>query len=293
MNTTIIAVGLLVLSSCGDSSAPTASPASSVPADVATSADTTPNDVLHLLVLGDSIAIPEIGCGSCEGFDRQYAEYLRTATGRPVELSNRARRGARILDLQSLLDSDAAVQAEVAQADVVVVSIGYNSGPPFASDEPCHAPDALHDIDQLNAILAFTPDCIHATLEIRRSQLAAIYATIETLASDRPQVRITFGVFDNTKGNPGGDGTFADFAPADRTRVEAIMVSLTNDWNTMNCEVATVHGFACADLHHAFNGPDGTKSLKAFVSEDFTHPSQAGQALMEQLLEKVPLDRVR
>ena len=288
--TVTVALGLGLLSSCSGSSS-TARVATSAPAlNTATTATT---DVVHLLVLGDSIAIPTMGCGSCEGFDRQYAAFLETALGRSVELYNQARGGATILDLESLLDSDAAIQAEIAQADVVVVSIGYNSGAPFGSNDPCHAPDAIHDIDQLNAILSFTPECIQETLQIRRRQLEAVYARLETLAAKRPQLRVTFGVFNNLKDNPGGDGTFADFAPADMTKVASIMVSLTNDWNTMNCEVATAHRFVCADLYHAFNGPDGTASVKELVSADFTHPSERGQAVMAQLLEKVPLDQLQ
>ena len=279
----VAAISVLLLSSCGGSSSSTAN----------TPVSTPKAGPLHLLVLGDSIAIPKMGCGSCEGFDRQYAAYLEKTTGRSVELSNQARGGAGILDLQSLLDSDAAVQSEVTKADVVVVSIGYNSGPPFAADEPCHAPDAVHDIDQLNAILNFTPECVQDSLEIRKSQLDSVYAKVEALAGcSGASAREHCGVFNNTKENPGGDGTFADFPAADRTRVEAIMVSLTNDWNTMNSAVATVHGFVCADLYHAFNGPDGTGSLKSFVAADFTHPSETGQRSWQQLLEKVPLDQL-
>ena len=77
------------------------------------------------------------------------------------------------------------------------------------------------------------------------------------------------------------------------TKVESIMVALTNDWNTMNCDVATAHGFVCADLYHAFNGPDGTASLEKFVAADFTHPSASGQAVMAKLLEEIPLNRLQ
>ena len=277
-------VFLLPLACSADKSSST----NSVVTTDSTVVQTTP---LRVVVLGDSIAIPQMGCGSCVGFDRQYAEYLGNATGRSVELSNRARANAGIEDLQAVLDSDLAVQSDLASADVVIVSIGYNSGPPFGADEPCHAPEAVHDIDQLNAILGFTPECVQATLDIRRGQLDAVYARVEALAAGRAQLRVTFGVFNNIKGNPGGDGTFAHFAADDMATVEAILVSLTGEWNTMDCEVATAHEFICADLYHAFNGPDGTESVAAFVSAaDFVHPSVVGQAVMFELLKRLPLD---
>lgn len=286
--------GLLLLSGCGDTPARSSAEASAHSSEEPVTATEGPTDEpLRLLILGDSIAIPEIGCGSCEGFDQHYAAYLERVTGREVELSNQARPNAAILDLQSVLDSDATVQGLVAKADVVVVSIGYNSGPPFAPDEPCHAPEAAHDIDQLNAILAFTPECVHDTLAIRREQLDAVYARVEALAGGRSQVRVTLGIFNNLEGNPGGDGTFADMSPENLGAVATILVSITDDWNAIDCAAATKHGFACADLYHAFNGPDGTESLEPFVAADFTHPSSAGQAVMARLLEKVPLDPVR
>lgn len=67
--------------------------------------------------------------------------------------------------------------------------------------------------------------------------------------------------------------------------------TLTDDWNVMDCEVATAHEFVCADLYHAFNGADGTESVATFVSgADYVHPSVAGQAVMAELLENLPLD---
>ena len=160
--TVTVALVLVLLSSCGESS-PKASLATSAPGS--TTATTANTDAVHLVVLGDSIAIPTMGCGSCEGFDSQYAAYLQKTTGRSVDLSNQARGGATILDLEALVESDAAIQAEIAKADIIVVSIGYNSGAPFGPDDPCHAADAVHDIDQLNAILSSSKRCT------RRSKL--------------------------------------------------------------------------------------------------------------------------
>ena len=163
--------------------------------------------MLRLVVLGDSIAVPAVGCGDCTGFDELYADYLTTLTGRPVDLRNEAVPAAQIEDLQSLLDSNTAVQGAIAKADIVVVSIGYNNGPPWGPDDPCHVQEVARDADLILAILAMTPECITATIEKYRGELDAAYGRIEELAAGRRQVRITFGVFDNIRDNPGGDGT--------------------------------------------------------------------------------------
>ena len=63
--------------------------------------------------------------------------------------------------------------------------------------------------------------------------------------------------------------------------------SIIDRWNAMDCEVATAHGFVCADLHHAFNGPDGDLSVGVFTAPDWVHPNETGQAAMAKLLERV------
>lgn len=242
--------------------------------------------VLRLLVLGDSIAIPEMGCGACKGFDEQYADYLQSQSGRVVDLRNEARPEARIESLRSLLDADAAVQAAIEEADIVVVSIGYNNGPPWGPDDPCHVQEVARDADLVPAIRDMTPNCITDTIEKYRHELDGAYERIDALAG-RHQVRITFGVFDNIRDNPGGDGTLPQVSPEDMQPALELFVSIFDRWNAMNCEVATAHGFVCVDLRHAFNGPDGNTSVEALTAPDWVHPNEAGQAVMAKLLQRV------
>lgn len=248
---------------------------------------TVSSSVLRVLVLGDSIAIPEMGCGACTGFDEQYADYLETQTGRAVDLRNEARPEARIESLRSLLDSDIAVQTAIARADIVVISIGYNNGAPWGPDDPCHVKEVAKDADLVPAILAMTPQCITDTIEKYRGELDAVYGRVAALAAGRPQVRITFGVFDNLRGNPGGDGTLPDVPAQEMKPALEVFVSIFDRWNAMDCEVATAHGFVCADLRHAFNGPDGNTSVGTLTATDWVHPNEAGQAVMAKLLQRV------
>ena len=249
-------------------------------------------DPLRLVILGDSIAVPEVGCGTCIGFDEQYAAYLETQTSRTVDLRNAAVPGDRIESLKSLLDTNTAVQAAIANADIVVVSIGYNNGPPWDPDDPCHVQEVARDADLIPAILAMTPECITETIDKYRGELDAVYGRIESLAAGRPQVRVTLGVFDNIRDNPGTDGTLPQVTPEDMQPALELFVSIFDRWNAMDCEVAVAHGFVCADLRHAFNGPDGNGSVGPYTAPDWVHPNEAGQAVMAKLLERVDVSAI-
>ena len=277
----LIATLMVVVAACSESTASTSPTTSAVPSIGASS------EVLRLVVLGDSIAVPAIGCGDCTGFDELYADHLETRTGRPVDLRNEARPGDKIESLQALLDSNSTVQNAIAASDIVVVSIGYNNGPPWGPGDPCHVQEVTRDADLVRAILAMTPECITDTIEKYRGELNAAYGRIEELAAARQQIRVTFGIFDSMRDNPGTDGTLRQVPPEEMESALERFGSIIERWNAMDCVAATAHGFVCADLHHVFNGPDGTSSVGAFAAPDWIHPNEAGQAAMAKLLERV------
>lgn len=116
-NALILAAALVLVAIACSATAPSpqpSHPAVSDPATAIASLATKDANTLRLLVLGDSIAIPGMGCGDCEGFDRRYATHLEGLSGRSVELTNQARPNAQIRDLQGLLDSDRDVQDAIA-----------------------------------------------------------------------------------------------------------------------------------------------------------------------------------
>lgn len=284
---TVVVAGLVLVAACAPAPSSTSAPASAPASATAVPA------ALQLLVLGDSIAIPEMGCGDCVGFDKQYATYLEDLTGRPVVFVNEARPEAQISSLQSVLDSEQAVQDAVAKADIIVVSIGYNNTPPWAPDMPCQTAPAKKDADLWAGILAMTPACIAASVEIFGDQLDEAYGRIEELAAGRPQVRINLGSFDNLKDNPGGDGTLLTVDADVMVAAYSIFASAMDAWNKADCAAASAHGFLCGDIYHAFNGPDGTESIAPFVNPaDFVHPSEAGQAVMAELLQRVDVSSI-
>lgn len=298
-----LSVILMTVAACGGNSAstttaqPDVSPTTSAPSPTPATSTTSTPIPLQLLVLGDSIAIPEMGCGQCVGFDQQYANHIKDVTGREVALRNEARPNAEISDLQTLLADDAAVQAAVAAADIIVVSIGYNNGPPWSSDVPCHPVDPTFDTDLLVSLRDFSEACMRETNETFRDDFDAVYALIEELANGRPQLRIDLGNFNNLLGNRGGDGTMdavwagqdvPGFSQADLPEALINMMIAIAGYNEVECETATAHGFVCAGLLEAFNGPDGTGSLADYVNPaDFVHPNANGQRVIAQLLAKI------
>ncbi len=291
---------IAVLSGCGGlpaTSAVTATPAISTdPTPIAPTGTaevpTSAAEPIHVLILGDSIGIPRMGCGSCEGFDAQYATLLEAQSGRPVKVDNQARPNARIQDLQSVVDTETGVQELIGAADIVIVTIGYNNGPNWDTEDPCHAPVANTDAESIRDFLELNDDCVAETLELYGTRLEMLYDRIEVLAAGRSQVRVTLGVYANLDGNPGGDGTFADITADEMARAIARYNATIDKWNVMDCAAALPHGFVCGDIHRAFNGPDGTAKVAGLVNpSDYIHPNVAGQAKIAELLEGIDVSR--
>ncbi len=49
--------------------------------------------------------------------------------------------------------------------------------------------------------------------------------------------------------------------------------------------LAKSHGFVCADIYHAFSGTSSDKPAGDLLADDYTHPSQAGNDRIAQVLE--------
>lgn len=303
----VLAAAAVVLVGCdGSAVAPSAPPASPAPTSgVAAQSDPpatteptapislspSPEAGINLLVLGDSIPIKEMGCGStCAGFDELYAAYLEERLGLDVTVSNMARPNARVATLADALEEDV-VREAVAAADIVIVSIGYNDEPPRTeADAPCRVEEPPPGDDgsaTIKAALTYTQACIDATMDWYEPSLDAVYGTIETLASGRPQVRVTTGVFNNWIGHPAFDTV--DLPASDKSRAIDVSIAMKDAWNERDCQLATGHGFDCADMYHAFNGPAGDQPIEPFVVADYVHLNADGHARVAALLEAIDL----
>ena len=81
-----------------------------------------------MVVIGDSIPFGDHFCPGCTAFPAQYAKDLETRLGRPVVLRNRSRDdGAQMDQIEPQVKDSPALRAELAAADVVLVSVGFNN----------------------------------------------------------------------------------------------------------------------------------------------------------------------
>ena len=238
---------------------------------------------LTLVAIGDSIPYNDPNdCPGCTGFVTSYAEALTTEAGQPVTAHNRSRHdGARTIDIVDQLESDQALRDELAAADVIVMSVGFNDQPPFA-DAHDGCPPAATETMSLQEVVQTAADtsqeCIDSVVPIIRGQLAEVYGHLRELAPDAQIAALT--AYDSWRGWPELDAM-------DPTAVDALYANETywfQQFTAAQCEEAEAAGATCIDVYHAFNGPDGTEPAAELVAADYTHPSQAGNDVIRDLL---------
>lgn len=243
---------------------------------------------LRLVAIGDSIPFnaPE-DCPGCTGFVDSYAEALTIELGQPVTANNRSRHdGARTIDILEQLQSDEALRDELSAAELIVMSVGFNDQPPFAdAHEGC--PPAVNDGMSLQAVVQAGAEtsqaCIDDVVAITRGHIAEVLRHLRQLAPDAEIAALT--AYDSWRGWP-------ELEAMDPTAVDALLAAETywfQQWTAAQCEEAEAAGAACIDVYHAFNGSDGTEPAGELLAADYTHPSQAGNDVIRDLLVEADL----
>ena len=241
---------------------------------------------LNLVVIGDSIPYnsPD-DCPGCTGFVTQYAKVLESKAGRTVVIANRSRHdGAKLADIAKQLGDDASLRSELANADAVIVSIGFNNGAPWPSDRPCKGTPGTETREQIATVLAYTPSCITATIKSYEAEYNAIYSSVTKQVGGKSNVRFALTVHNTWIGFPGIE---TQASPVNLAALIPITRRIADQWNAMLCRVAIRNGFACVDVYHAFNGPQGNLAAGANLVADYAHPSQQGNDVIAALLARV------
>jgi lysophospholipase L1-like esterase len=299
--TALVAIG------CG-SSAATASPASSatsVPATQAAAQTTAPAATnapatlpvgLNLVVVGDSIPFGGHFCPGCTAFVDTYAKAVQQRSGQQVNVENRSRDdGAGVLQIVEQVTSDAALQGDLAQADIVILSVGANNALPDSGNPPpggfpagCDAvaPGIADPI--IGHIVATTSHCNEATAAAWAKDYDTIFTKMSELRAGKPTVFIALNAYDANIDNP---DIKAAMDAATFAATEKVIVDAYDKWNTMLCKEASANGFVCVDVYHLINGPDGAQPL-GDRAIDGTHPSQKGNDMIAALLAKVDASTV-
>lgn len=259
------AVLVMTVASCSsrdrDGSADASQSTSSASPTDAASAST---PALNLVVIGDSIPYNSSeDCPDCTGFVDQYADALGRATGVPVTTSNRSEHNS--LTLPMLMDELDTFKEPLSGADAIIVGIAHNSFE-LSSDQPCgttfdEATSTLKDWSKV------TPRCAVSSAAKYRPQYDELFTTIASWRDGKPTLLRTINKYSDWNG-----WEDAHLTPDQVRRT----VMMHDAWNRMLCGSARRHGFACADIYHAFNGSKGTKPSGDLLAADYTHPSDEG-----------------
>ena len=302
-----LVLAALVATGCSSSSAST-SPASSEtrpPSGQAAAPSMTPATAtahatfppgLNLVVVGDSIPFGGHFCPGCTAFVDEYAKAIQQRTGKQVNVANRSRDdGAGVQEIVQQVTSDAALQADLAQAGIVIVSVGANNALPDYGNPPpggfpagCDAVATGISDSIIGHIAATTSHCNEATAAAWAKDYDTIFTQIAGLRTGLPTVFIALNVYDANINNP---DIKAAMDATTFAATEKVIVDAYDKWNAMQCKEAEANGFVCVDVYHLMNGPDGAQAPGDLVI-DGTHPSQKGNDLIATLLAKVDLSKI-
>ena len=250
---------------------------------------------LTMVVIGDSTVRTD-QCPECRTFATQYAATLTQRSGRPVTTLMRSRNdNAGVPELLSQVSGDASLRHDIASADVVVMSIGFNNVVPDYDHPPpggpfpgCHQ-QVPNVTDYIVAhILATTPACTAKAVGAWAKDYDRIFTTILALRPDKPTTVIAMTVVD---GNLDNSDIRAGLAPLQFATFEKVLVDAYDQWNTMVCARATAHHATCADSYHAANGPRGDQAPTAYIDQH-AYPNQAGNDLWARVLAGVDTSTV-
>ena len=292
-----IAIGAtLALVGCGTGSVGNQASDASPAGQGSTPAASVTAEGLHLVVIGDSIPFASF-CPGCEGFVDQYAATLEKRSGGPVNVANRSRDdSAGIPEIRDQVTNDAELRAELAAADVVVVSVGFNNAVPDFEAPPPQGRLPECDVlapgisDQITAfIVAITPNCSADIANAWGKEYEAIFGELDELRAGKTTSFIVLNVYDANVDS-------ADLRAAVNSKKEFVagaghIVTAYDQLNAVLCETAAAHDYTCVDLYHAMNGPDGKKPLGP-LTIDGAHPSQEGNDLIADLLADVDVSGV-
>jgi lysophospholipase L1-like esterase len=242
------------------------------------------SDGIVVVAIGDSIPFnASWDCPGCTGFVQGYGDAIEARTGLPVEVLNRSRHdGATTAMIQAQLASGD-LDTDLGRADVVIVSTGFNDQPPYADpSQPCAVPaigsDQATDQQVFDALLATANDCVDQATANTRDRVADVLARVRALAPDAAIGVLT--AYNSWTGWPNLDSLDAD----SRDRITDTVVYALEAWRTALCSEAASIDATCVDLLEPFNGPDGRRPACDLLAADCTHPAQAGNDLIRDVL---------
>ncbi len=211
---------------------------------------------LHLVALGDSIAASKL-C-QCPRYPDVYSRLAAKALGQPVRVENIAVNGATSADLLYRLENMPPFQAAVREADLIVISIGFND------IGPC-------------VVAGTDPKCYATAISGLKTTLEAIHDKIDALQGDHPHILRETGYYDYYVGRSEGPQSTPEF--------HTFYVDQLASLNATICEAVVAHNGLCIDLLTPFNGPAGDQDAGRFLVKDHIHPGTTGHELIAETID--------
>jgi lysophospholipase L1-like esterase len=235
---------------------------------------------VSVVVIGDSIPFNAADdCPGCTAFVDSYGTALGEELGETVEVTNLSRHdGARTGDIVEQLQSGELTEP-LANADLVIVSVGFNDQPPYVDPEvPCHVEEPASAGEAVEAVLETTKACVDTATETLQQTAAEALAEVR---AEAPEAALAALVpYDSWNGWLALD---AVPAPQREAVTGLVSYSLVASREALCAEVEAVDG-VCVDVYQAFNGADGRRPSGDLLASDYTHPSQEGNDRIRDLL---------
>ena len=238
---------------------------------VATHASSASTRTVHVVVLGDSLATTN-ACPGCTGFPDLYGRTVARRTGAEVDVQNLAVPNTGAADLLRQVQEDPRTRQALADADVVVVDIGFNDTPWNRGDDPCRvAPN--YPVVMWSQI---TDECIASVTEDLAERLDAVLTVVDGLAPADAALRIV-GVYNSVLGDHVDESWDSPEAVAPSIKGNAAFVAAQE-------AAAEEHDGVFVDMLERMNGPLGRNEAGRYLAVDYTHLNQHGHELTARAL---------
>ena len=269
----VTALVALVATGCGagagsaaDPSGPTGTPSSTIAAE----------DVVHIAVIGDSLANT--------AWTHLYGEKVAAQLGRPVEVEVLTAMG-----VPEGADLVTGSPESVADADIVIVQTGFNNAlPDPGTGIGCPGDFGSNGAEILRWIRSTEPTCLTEGIKTYAGLYDEIFAGVKAARVGKATVFVATTTVDGNNDPKPADGLIGLMPKAAKPEVLDWTLAAYDRWNMMLEERAEAAGFQVVDLFHAINGPDGSRVV-GDLSDDGRHPNAKGDAFYVRQLEAVDL----
>jgi lysophospholipase L1-like esterase len=215
----------------------------------------------HYTALGDSLAVGILD--SQGGYVVRYKNNLETDTGVSVSLSNLGVNGAHSEDLLKSLKNDPAFQTNISSSQVVTWDIG--------GDDLLHAVNLFRN-GQCGG--ADNQDCLRSAVATFVPNWDAIVQQLLTLREKNTTIIRTMDIYNPFVAELMVEGTFGTVEP------------YLDQVNQHIASSAQANGIPMAQVHLAFNGPNGDQDpvAKGLITIDGVHPNDEGHKVIADAL---------